>query len=171
MEGTPIVGFQWVVLLFAETSLIARRPSFSRVDDAMLQHIFSDYGNIVNCKVLRQGSGLSKGVAFVKFSTVAEARHAVSHIQGSRPFGAVGLMARFVETTDARALRQARYPRSSVPPRYPVAVGHPVVAAFSALPQLMPVYQQSMYYQPVYCPNHPGMYAAPAPQFLLYPRQ
>ena len=136
-DGTPSI---------AECDELYIRNVPPHVDDAILQHAFSGYGNIVECNVLRHVSGASRGVAFVRFSTVVEARNAVSHIHGSRPFGASeqGLMARFVETTDARTLRQSRYEQN------------PVVAA---PPQ--PVYQQPMYYQPVYYPNHPVMHNAP----------
>ena len=128
------------------------------VDKAMIQHAFSKYGNIVDIRILRSGgfSVSSKG-AFVQFSTVAEAQHAVCHIHGSRPFGTSeqGLLARFAETADARVRRQWGHSQSQ----------QPVVGVLPPPPPQpfyqQPFYQQPMYYhpQPVYYPGtcHPGM--------------
>ncbi|KAM8887949.1 ELAV-like protein 1 isoform X1 [Synchiropus splendidus] len=53
-----------------------------------LEDMFSHYGNIINSRVLvDQASGLSRGVAFIRFDKRSEAEDAVKLLNGSTPFG------------------------------------------------------------------------------------
>ncbi|KAF7644208.1 hypothetical protein LDENG_00226040 [Lucifuga dentata] len=53
-----------------------------------LEDMFTRYGHIINSRVLvDQGSGLSRGVAFIRFDKRAEAEDAVKHLNGHVPPG------------------------------------------------------------------------------------
>nr|XP_057930467.1 ELAV-like protein 1 [Doryrhamphus excisus] len=53
-----------------------------------LEDMFSRYGHIINSRVLvDQASGLSRGVAFIRFDKRAEAEDAVKHLNGQTPPG------------------------------------------------------------------------------------
>ncbi|XP_054646605.1 ELAV-like protein 1 isoform X1 [Dunckerocampus dactyliophorus] len=53
-----------------------------------LEDMFSRYGHIINSRVLvDQASGLSRGVAFIRFDKRAEAEDAVKHLNGQSPPG------------------------------------------------------------------------------------
>nr|XP_046248244.1 ELAV-like protein 1 isoform X2 [Scatophagus argus] len=53
-----------------------------------LEDMFSRYGNIINSRVLvDQASGLSRGVAFIRFDKRSEAEDAVKHLNGHTPPG------------------------------------------------------------------------------------
>ncbi|XP_030578782.1 ELAV-like protein 1 isoform X5 [Archocentrus centrarchus] len=78
------------------------RPSSDAIKDANLyisglprtlsqqdvEDMFSHYGRIINSRVLvDQASGLSRGVAFIRFDKRAEADDAVKHLNGHTPPG------------------------------------------------------------------------------------
>lgn len=53
-----------------------------------LEDMFARYGHIINSRVLvDQASGLSRGVAFIRFDKRAEAEDAVKHLNGHTPPG------------------------------------------------------------------------------------
>eukprot|EP00760_Papus_ankaliazontas_P023089 PhM_4_TR1921/c0_g1_i1/m.87905 len=77
-DGSPSV---------VESERIYIRNLPKHVTEANLHTVFTKYGEVLECKVLRDtNSGQSKGVAFVRFRTVDEARRAVQEAQGTRPF-------------------------------------------------------------------------------------
>ncbi|XVF36312.1 hypothetical protein REPUB_Repub19eG0047300 [Reevesia pubescens] len=51
------------------------------IDDEKLKELFSEFGNITSCKVMRDPSGISKGSGFVAFSTPEEASRAAQFSQ------------------------------------------------------------------------------------------
>ncbi|KAF3615680.1 Polyadenylate-binding protein 2 [Capsicum annuum] len=57
------------------------------INDDKLKELFSPFGTITSCKVMRDPSGVSKGSGFVAFSTPEEASRAVSSFT---PFNAAG---------------------------------------------------------------------------------
>ncbi|RXN33622.1 ELAV 1 isoform X1 [Labeo rohita] len=80
------------------------RPSSDTIKDANLyisglpktmtqkdiEEMFGRYGRIINSRVLvDQGSGLSRGVAFIRFDKRAEAEDAIKDLNGQKPPGAV----------------------------------------------------------------------------------
>ncbi|CAL9242343.1 unnamed protein product [Arabidopsis halleri] len=52
------------------------------VTDEILKDLFSPYGTITSCKVMRDSSGVSKGSGFVTFSKPEEASKAIAAING-----------------------------------------------------------------------------------------
>ncbi|MFQ6642171.1 hypothetical protein Gotur_017894 [Gossypium turneri] len=50
------------------------------IDDEKLKELFSEYGKIISCKVMRDPSGVSKGSGFVAFSTPEEASRALAEM-------------------------------------------------------------------------------------------
>ncbi|RXN31871.1 ELAV 1 isoform X1 [Labeo rohita] len=79
------------------------RPSSDSIKDANLyisglpktmtqkdvEDMFTQYGRIINSRVLvDQASGLSRGVAFIRFDKRSEAEEAIKDLNGSKPAGA-----------------------------------------------------------------------------------
>ncbi|KAL0726366.1 hypothetical protein Bca4012_022459 [Brassica carinata] len=54
----------------------------SSVSDEKLKEMFSPFGTVTSCKVMRDPSGVSKGSGFVAFSTLEEATEAMSQMRG-----------------------------------------------------------------------------------------
>ncbi|KAG5543502.1 hypothetical protein RHGRI_016284 [Rhododendron griersonianum] len=52
------------------------------IDDDKLKELFSEFGTIVSCKVMRDPSGISRGSGFVAFSTSEEASRALGEMNG-----------------------------------------------------------------------------------------
>ncbi|PIN26149.1 Polyadenylate-binding protein (RRM superfamily) [Handroanthus impetiginosus] len=52
------------------------------IDDDKLKEMFSEFGTITSCKVMRDPSGISRGSGFVAFSTPEEASRALSEMNG-----------------------------------------------------------------------------------------
>ncbi|XP_051977439.1 CUGBP Elav-like family member 4 isoform X23 [Xyrauchen texanus] len=71
-------------------------------------HLFEPYGVIEECTVLRGPDGNSKGCAFVKFSTHAEAQSAISALHGSQtmPGASSSLVVKFADTDKERTIRR-----------------------------------------------------------------
>ncbi|XP_067086269.1 CUGBP Elav-like family member 5a isoform X2 [Osmerus mordax] len=71
-------------------------------------HLFEPYGVIEECTVLRGPDGNSKGCAFVKFSTHAEAQSAISALHGSQtsPGSSSSLVVKFADTDKERTVRR-----------------------------------------------------------------
>ncbi|XP_042605173.1 CUGBP Elav-like family member 5a isoform X8 [Cyprinus carpio] len=70
--------------------------------------LFEPYGVIEECTVLRGPDGNSKGCAFVKFSTHAEAQSAISALHGSQtmPGASSSLVVKFADTDKERTVRR-----------------------------------------------------------------
>ncbi|KAJ6337813.1 hypothetical protein OIU76_007486 [Salix suchowensis] len=52
------------------------------INDEKLKELFSDFGTITSCKVMRDPSGISRGSGFVAFSTPEEASRALAEMNG-----------------------------------------------------------------------------------------
>ncbi|ESQ53729.1 hypothetical protein EUTSA_v10024683mg [Eutrema salsugineum] len=52
------------------------------ISDEKLKEIFSPFGTVTSCKVMRDPNGISKGSGFVAFSTPEEATEAMSQLSG-----------------------------------------------------------------------------------------
>jgi len=81
--------------------------SKQQTDDDVRQ-IFLPYGGIEECTILRGPDGQSKGCAFVKFSTHAEAQTAINSLHGSQtmPGASSSLVVKFADTEKERQLRR-----------------------------------------------------------------
>ncbi|GFS35196.1 poly(A) binding protein 2 [Actinidia rufa] len=52
------------------------------IDDDKLRELFSEFGTITSCKVMRDPSGISRGSGFVAFTTAEEASRALAEMNG-----------------------------------------------------------------------------------------
>ncbi|XP_076133031.1 CUGBP Elav-like family member 5a isoform X5 [Alosa pseudoharengus] len=96
---------------------VRRPPSHRKLFVGMLNkqqteedvyRLFEPYGVIEECTVLRGPDGNSKGCAFVKFSTHAEAQSAISALHGSQtmPGASSSLVVKFADTDKERTIRR-----------------------------------------------------------------
>ncbi|XP_046905925.1 ELAV-like protein 1 isoform X3 [Hypomesus transpacificus] len=96
-------GIKWQVIHITEARVSYARPSSDTIKDANLyisglpktmtqkdvEDMFTRYGRIINSRVLvDQASGLSRGVAFIRFDKRAEAEDAIKDLNGQKPPGA-----------------------------------------------------------------------------------
>ncbi|XP_010540373.1 PREDICTED: polyadenylate-binding protein 2-like [Tarenaya hassleriana] len=52
------------------------------ITEEKLKELFSEFGSVTSCKILRDPSGISKGAGFVAFSTPEEASRAITEMNG-----------------------------------------------------------------------------------------
>ncbi|GAY33851.1 hypothetical protein CUMW_282240, partial [Citrus unshiu] len=102
------------------------------IDDEKLKELFSEFGTITSCKVMRDPSGISKGSGFVAFSTPEEASRAVSkadlaEMNGKMIVSKPLYVAVAQRKEERRARLQAQFSQMrpvamgpSVPPRMPM---------------------------------------------------
>uniref|UniRef100_A0A674DVV6 CUGBP, Elav-like family member 4 n=1 Tax=Salmo trutta TaxID=8032 RepID=A0A674DVV6_SALTR len=70
--------------------------------------LFESFGSIEECTILRGPDGNSKGCAFVKYSSHAEAQAAISALHGSQtmPGASSSLVVKFADTDKERTIRR-----------------------------------------------------------------
>ncbi|KAI3989781.1 hypothetical protein MKX01_040751 [Papaver californicum] len=73
------------------------------IDNVRLQEVFSEFGNIMSCKVAMSQDGKSKGYGFVQFESEESANEALEKLNGSIVEGKQIYVATFVKKSD-RAL-------------------------------------------------------------------
>ncbi|KAL1257242.1 hypothetical protein QQF64_012787 [Cirrhinus molitorella] len=73
-----------------------------------VRRLFESFGQIEECTVLRGPDGASKGCAFVKFSSHAEAQAAINSLHGGQtmPGASSSLVVKFADTDKERTLRR-----------------------------------------------------------------
>ncbi|XP_039615065.1 CUGBP Elav-like family member 4 isoform X16 [Polypterus senegalus] len=73
-----------------------------------VRRLFESFGNIEECTILRGPDGNSKGCAFVKYSSHAEAQAAISALHGSQtmPGASSSLVVKFADTDKERTIRR-----------------------------------------------------------------
>ncbi|KAK1405757.1 putative polyadenylate-binding protein 8-like [Heracleum sosnowskyi] len=98
------------------------------IDDDKLKGLFSDFGTITSCKVMRDPSGISRGSGFVAFSTPDEAARALAEMNGKMTVSKPLYVALAERKEERRARLQAQF--SQV---------RPVAVPPSVAPQ-MPIY-------------------------------
>uniref|UniRef100_A0AAY4DKY4 RRM domain-containing protein n=1 Tax=Denticeps clupeoides TaxID=299321 RepID=A0AAY4DKY4_9TELE len=76
--------------------------------DSDVRKMFEPFGSIEECTVLRGPDGTSKGCAFVKYQSNAEAQAAISTLHGSRtlPGASSSLVVKFADTEKERGIRR-----------------------------------------------------------------
>ncbi|KAK4844874.1 hypothetical protein QYF36_025468 [Acer negundo] len=112
------------------------------IDDEKLKELFSEFGTIISCKVMREPSGISRGSGFVAFSTPEEASRARQEMNGkmivSKPLNVV-------QRTRLKAERRAR-PQAQFSQVRPVAMAPSVAPRMPMYPPGAPgLWQQFMY--------------------------
>ncbi|GLT93521.1 hypothetical protein SLE2022_113110 [Rubroshorea leprosula] len=105
------------------------------VDDEKLKELFSEYGAITSCKVMRDPSGISKGSGFVAFSTPEEASRALAEMNGKMLVSKPLYVALAQRKEERRARLQAQFLQM-----------RPVAMAPSVAPRM-----------PMYPPGAPGL--------------
>ncbi|KAK4340217.1 hypothetical protein RND71_041679 [Anisodus tanguticus] len=97
------------------------------ISDDKLMELFSPFGTITSCKVMRDPSGVSKGSGFVAFSTPEEASRALSEMNGKMIVSKPLYVALAQRKEERRARLQAQFSQmrpigmaSSVAPRMPM---------------------------------------------------
>uniref|UniRef100_A0A8C2T6E7 CUGBP Elav-like family member 6 n=1 Tax=Coturnix japonica TaxID=93934 RepID=A0A8C2T6E7_COTJA len=73
-----------------------------------VRRLFEPFGQIEECTILRGPDGASKGCAFVKYSSHAEAQAAISSLHGSQtmPGASSSLVVKFADTDKERTMRR-----------------------------------------------------------------
>ncbi|KAL9231722.1 hypothetical protein vseg_006913 [Gypsophila vaccaria] len=144
------------------------------IDDEKLKELFSQYGTITSCKVMRDSSGLSKGSGFVAFSTPEEASRALKDMNGKMVVSKPLYVALAQRKEDRRASLQAQFsqmrpvgiPPSAAPriPMYPHGgLGQPLY--YGQPPAAMIPSQAAFGYQHQLMSSIRG--GAPMPNFFL----
>ncbi|XVE55854.1 hypothetical protein DITRI_Ditri03aG0190900 [Diplodiscus trichospermus] len=96
------------------------------IDDKKLKELFSEFGNITSCKVMRDPSGISRGSGFVAFSTPEEASRALAEMNGKMVVSKPLYVALAQRKEERRARLQAQFSQMrplaipSVAPRMPM---------------------------------------------------
>lgn len=122
------------------------------IDDEKLKELFSDFGTISSCKVMRDPSGISRGSGFVAFSTPEEASRALAEMNGKMIVSKPLYVALAQRKEERRARLQAQFSQM-----------RPVAMAPSMAPRM-----------PIYSPGAPGMgqqlFYGQAPPAMIAPQ-
>jgi len=122
------------------------------IGDDQLCELFSNFGKITSCKVMRDQNGLSKGSGFVAFSTREEASQALTEMNGKMISGKPLYVAFAQRKEDRKAMLQAQF--SQMRPPVPMT---PTMAP--RLPMYPPMAPQQLFYgqaPPAMIPPQPG---------------
>ncbi|KAG6749077.1 polyadenylate-binding protein 2-like [Populus alba x Populus x berolinensis] len=79
------------------------------INDEKLKELFSDFGTITSCKVMRDPSGISRGSGFVAFSTPEEASRALAEMNGKMLISKPLYVALAQRKEERRAKLQAQF--------------------------------------------------------------
>ncbi|KAG6406883.1 hypothetical protein SASPL_134527 [Salvia splendens] len=146
------------------------------IDDDRLRELFSGFGTITSCKVMRDPSGISRGSGFVAFSTPEEASRALTEMNGKMLISKPLYVALAQRKEERRAKLQAQFlqmrpvgiPPSMAPrmPMYPPgAPGIGQQLFYGQAPAIMPPQGGFGYQQQLVPGMRPG--AAPMPNFFM----
>ncbi|KAJ7517030.1 hypothetical protein O6H91_21G009200 [Diphasiastrum complanatum] len=115
------------------------------IHDEKLQELFSEFGNILSCKVMKDPQGQSKGSGFVAFSVAEEASRALTEMNGKM----VGSKPIYVAFAQRREDRKAQLQVQFAQMRHPVPVGAHTATGLSMYSGGVPgMGQQILYGQP-----------------------
>ncbi|XP_037267750.1 CUGBP Elav-like family member 3 isoform X3 [Falco naumanni] len=101
--------------------------------DEDVRKMFEPFGTIDECTVLRGPDGTSKGCAFVKFQSHAEAQAAITALHGSRtlPGASSSLVVKFADTEKERGLRRMQQVASQLGMFSPIALQFGAYSAYT----------------------------------------
>ncbi|XP_059844583.1 CUGBP Elav-like family member 4 isoform X25 [Hypanus sabinus] len=102
-----------------------------------VRRLFEAFGNIEECTILRGPDGNSKGCAFVKFSTHAEAQAAINALHGSQtmPGASSSLVVKFADTDKERTMRRMQQMAGQMGMFNPMAIQFGAYGAYAQLMQ------------------------------------
>ncbi|CAL9084528.1 unnamed protein product [Musa textilis] len=89
------------------------------IGDDKLRELFSGFGTITSCKVMREPNGISKGSGFVAFSAAEEAARALAEMNGKMVCGKPLYVALAQRKEDRRARLQAQFSQMRPVPMAP----------------------------------------------------
>lgn len=147
------------------------------IDDEKLKEMFSEFGTITSCKVMRDPSGISRGSGFVAFSTPEEATRALGEMNGKMISGKPLYVALAQRKEERRARLQAQFsqmrpvamppsiaPRMPMYPPGPPAIGQQLFYG-QAPPTIIPPQAGFGYQQQLVPGMRPG--GGPMPNFFV----
>uniref|UniRef100_A0A8C1GB07 CUGBP Elav-like family member 3 n=1 Tax=Cyprinus carpio TaxID=7962 RepID=A0A8C1GB07_CYPCA len=123
-----------------------------QLSDTDVKKMFEPFGSIEECTVLRGPDGASKGCAFVKYQSNAEAQAAISALHGSRtlPGASSSLVVKFADTEKERGIRRMQQVASQLGVISPMSLHLGAYNAYTqALVQQQALVAQSAYLSPV----------------------
>ncbi|KAF9666008.1 hypothetical protein SADUNF_Sadunf16G0184200 [Salix dunnii] len=124
------------------------------IGDEKLKELFSPFGSITSCKVMRDPNGISRGSGFVAFSTPEEASRALLEMNGKIVVSKPLYVALAQRKEDRRARLQAQFSQLR-----PVAMAPPVGPRMPMYPPAGPGLGQQIFYgqaPPAIIPPQPG---------------
>ncbi|XP_014509042.1 polyadenylate-binding protein 8 [Vigna radiata var. radiata] len=147
------------------------------ISDDKLKEMFSPFGTITSCKVMRDPNGVSRGSGFVAFSTPEEASRALSEMNGKMVVSKPLYVTLAQRKEDRRARLQAQFAQMrpvgmppSVGPRVPMyppggpGIGQQIFYG-QGPPAIIPSQPGFGYQQQLVPGMRPG--AAPVPNFFV----
>ncbi|KAL6995475.1 poly(A) binding protein Pab2 [Sarracenia purpurea var. burkii] len=111
------------------------------IDDDKLKELFSEFGTIISCKVMRDPSGISRGSGFVAFSTPEEASRALAEMNGKM----VGSKPLYVALAQRKEERRARL-QAQFSQMRPVAMAPSIAPRMPMYPPGAPGLGQQLFY-------------------------
>ncbi|GAB4839322.1 Polyadenylate-binding protein 8 [Ancistrocladus abbreviatus] len=146
------------------------------IDDEKLKELFSEFGKITSCKVMRDPSGISRGSGFVAFSTPEEASRALAEMNGKMIVSKPLYVALAQRKEERRARLQVQFSQMrpvamapSVAPRMPMyppgAPGLGQQIFYGQAPPMLPPQAGFGYQQQLVPGMRPG--AAPLPNYFV----
>lgn len=124
------------------------------IDDDKLREMFSEFGTITSCKVMRDPSGISRGSGFVAFSTSEEASRALAEMNGKMIISKPLYVALAQRKEERKARLQAQFSQMR-----PVAIAPAVGPRMPMYPPGGPGLGQQIFYgqgPPAIIPPQPG---------------
>ncbi|XP_037495543.1 polyadenylate-binding protein 4 [Jatropha curcas] len=123
------------------------------ITDDKLKELFSEFGTITSCKVMRDPNGVSRGSGFVAFSTAEEASRALTEMNGKMVVSKPLYVALAQRKEERRARLQAQY--SQIRP----AMAPPIGPRMPIYPPGTPGIGHQLFYgqgPPAIVPPQPG---------------
>ncbi|XP_051577536.1 CUGBP Elav-like family member 3 isoform X4 [Myxocyprinus asiaticus] len=129
--------------------------------DEDVSKMFEPFGSIDECTVLRGPDGTSKGCAFVKFQSHAEAQAAVNSLHGSRtlPGASSSLVVKFADTEKERGVRRMQQVASQLGIFSPMTLNFNTYNAYTQASLSQLVQQQALVAQSAYFSSVPTVAA------------
>ncbi|GAV62474.1 RRM_1 domain-containing protein/PABP domain-containing protein [Cephalotus follicularis] len=124
------------------------------ITDDKVKELFSEFGTITSCKVMRDPNGISRGSGFVAFSTAEEASRALTEMNGKMVVSKPLYVALAQRKEDRRARLQAQFSQIR-----PAAMGPSVTPCMPMYPPGAPGLGQKLFYgqgPPAIIPPQPG---------------
>ncbi|KAA8528512.1 hypothetical protein F0562_035867 [Nyssa sinensis] len=111
------------------------------IDDDKLKELFSEFGTITSCKVMRDPSGISRGSGFVAFSAPEEASRALAEMNGKIIVSKPLYVALAQRKEERRARLQAQFSQMR-----PVAIAPSIAPRMPMYPPGAPGIGQQLFY-------------------------